>query len=335
MRKKVKTLIIGAGCGGLGAAVWLKHLGQDFMVVEANDSIPLNLHNGVHYLHNKPSLPFKSDFKEMTLTDGILVDGDIIHTPNLAYSLQYSEKVREIQHPSSIMDIGKRQEVFMPKSNTVNTLLTDMYDFADHDNFNFGYWLKIIDSNARAAHFEKNGEKLFVEYDNIISTIPLNVLAKMIPSNSFIESLTLASAPVYITNYKVNKIVPNWMINLYVPSLNTLVYRASILNGVCSVESISELNEAQQYEARALLSMFHLDTEKPTQFTWKTGKVLSISKDDRHQLVEELYKSSIYSIGRFGLWNRKLLIDTTIDQAYYVAKHINGTLYEEISDSLS
>jgi hypothetical protein len=50
-----------------------------------------------------------------------------------------------------------------------------------------------------------------------------------------LQELKLEAVPIYITNYKVEKIVPNWMINLYIPDPNTPVYRASILNGICSV----------------------------------------------------------------------------------------------------
>lgn len=324
MRTNVDLLIIGAGAGGLGAAVQAKHLGIDFMVVEGNESLPLNLHNGVHYLHSVPELPFKSEFKEMTLTDGILFDGEIHHTPNLKWSLLYSEKVREIQHPSSIMDVGKTTKVYMPKSNTVNTMLTDMYDFADHDNFSFGLYLSAVDVHAKTARFnDKNGEIVFVDFKHLITTVPLDKFRAMLPKNEHIHGLTLGYSPVYITNYKVNRIVPNWMINLYIPTLYDPIYRASILNGICSVESIRELSELEQEGVRGTLRMFHLDKSEPTKYTWNTGKVLSISNDDRDLLDTELGKMSISAVGRFARWDRKLLIDTTIEQARKVVDKLN------------
>ena len=60
------------------------------------------------------------------------------------------------------------------------------------------------------------------------------------------------------------------------------------------------------------------------RYTWKTGKVISISVDDREKVIENLIKKNIYPIGRFGLWNRKLLVDNTIGQAKMVADCLFG-----------
>jgi len=313
--------VLGAGAGGLGAACWLKEKGIEFMCVEGLDSVPANMHNGVHYLHSIPSLPFDAKIKSITLTDGILFEEKIYHEPNLSFSLKYSEKVREIQHPSSIMDIGKHDKVYMPENNSLNKLVEDMYENAGKENFHFGYWFKGLDLKKKSAAFEKQGELFFVEYEQLISTIPLDRFRASI-ENEFINNLQLNCNPVYVTNFKVEKIVPNWMINLYIPNSNTPIYRASILNNVCSVESIRELKKGEQYCVREILEMFHLIDEDPEYYTWKTGKVLSISIDDRMKLVEKLKELSIYSIGRFGLWNRKLLVDSTINQAKLVVEHL-------------
>lgn len=325
--QKTDILIIGSGAGGLGAAAWAKNLGISFLVVDGSQSIPLNLHNGVHYLHSIPNLPFESNLKEITLTDGILSDGEIIHQPNLLHSLKYSEKVREIQHPSSIMDVGKKQNVYMPPSNTLNELLQKMADYAGMESFKFGYWLKSIDEKNKIASFDNNGEVLDVQYGSIISTIPLDIMRPKIALYS-LDNVVLESNPVYISNYRVSGIVPNWLINLYIPNQFTPIYRCSILNNVCSVESVKLLDDRELKQVPEMLNMFHISTDGVQNFTWKTGKVLSISKDDRYHVVSELMEKSIYQIGRFGLWNRKLLVDSTIQQAADCVKFISGnTLY--------
>ena len=346
LKKEIVTLVIGSGAGGLGAAVWLKHksyshqyMGEDiynknaFMVVDGCDKLPMNMHNGVHYLHSVPTLPFESGCKKITLTDGILYNGCITHEPNLNLSLLYSEKVREFQHPSSIMNIGKYNSVFMPKGNSVNDLLEDCYKFAGFENFNFGYWIESIDVALKIAIFRKGDEIFQVHYKNLITTIPLNVLSKMLKID-WIDSLELKCSPVHVSNFEVEKIVPNWMINLYVPDLSTPVYRASILNGICSVESIRPLTKHELHSVRDTLSMFHFKEEEPKTFTWNTGKVVSIDMDDREKLVEILKSHGIYSIGRFGLWNRKLLVDSTINQAKSVVDHLYGEEWTITKDKL-
>ncbi len=312
--RKVKTLVVGAGAGGLGAAAWLKSHGEDFLVVDASNGLPLNMHNGVHYLHSIPELPFHTEMKKITLTDGILDSGRIYHTPNLEFSLKYSEKVREIQHPSSIMEIGKDSSVFMPKSNSMNELMNDCYEFSGVENFIFGFRLIGIKKEHKFARFQNGEDFVDVVYENLISTVPLDKMRDLI-GDPISESLSLKSSPVYIANYKVERIVPNWMINLYVPDLKTPVYRASILNGICSVESIRELNEHELHSVRDLLNMFHIADGAPEKFTWWTGKVISISVDDREMIERELKKFGIHLVGRFATWNRKLLVDTTINQA--------------------
>ena len=322
MKNKVKVLVIGSGAGGLGSAAWLKKFDLDFMVVDSAKELPLNLSNGVHYLHSIPELPFETDLKEITLTDGILeYGGKIKHKADLNDALCYSEKVREIQHPSSIMDIGERKTVFMPKSNDVNKILRDCYEYADPENFQFGFTLQSIDVVKKVAVFMRNELEYRVVYEHIISTVPLDKFSKMTELPE-LAGLKFDATPIYITNYSVKGIVPNWMINLYIPDADTSIYRASILNGICSVESIRELRDYEIKHVRERLRMFHLVDSEPTTFTWKTGKVVSISIDDRIAVVNLFKGFEIYQIGRFGLWNRKLLIDSTIEQAKTVVRHI-------------
>jgi len=336
MQIKINTLVIGAGAGGLGAGCWLKAEKVPFLIVEGSDGVPHNLNNGVHYLHSIPDLPFQADIKSILLTDGILEHGEIHSKPTLMHSLKYSEKVREIQHPSSIMDVGKETEVFMPSSNSANQLIDDMANDIGADNFMFGWWLYSLNVNDKIAVFTRNGntECLEVGYENLISTIPLNVI-RVYFNSEFINTLKLQSSPVYITNFKVENIVPNWLINLYVPERYSPVYRASILNNICSVESMKELDDRDVRNVLDMFFMFRIDG-LIERYTWSTGKVISINSDDRSKLVELLANKNIYQIGRFGLWNRKLLIDSTIYQAKQVVKHIVGKItFDALSVVLS
>lgn len=332
--KVINTLILGAGIGGLGAAAWAKKHNLGFMVVEGSKELPMNMHNGVHYLHSIPSLPYDIDLKKITLTDGILYEDKIYHEPNLEFSLKYSEKVREIQHPSSIMDVGKRAEVFLPASNSMNDFLKVMYEFAGEENFTFGYWLKEIDLEDKIAYFDKQGTKLAVHYKNIISTLPLDKFRDLVKIEE-LNGVDLKCNPVYITNFKVDKIVPNWMINLYIPDPNSPVYRASFLNNICSVESIRELRNHEIYQAIETLKMFHVNEDSAEKYTWNTGKVSSISIDERLKVLDVLINHDIYPVGRFSLWNRKLLMDSTIEQAKMVVEHIINPEWRKLRTRLS
>src|SRR3990167_8477710 len=150
MKNKYETIILGAGAGGLGTACWLA--GKDKIVIEGSDSLPKNLSNGVHYLHSSPILPFIPDLKRITLSDGILGrDGSIKHSADLNDALQYSEKVREIQHPSSILEVGKDDEAYLPGDNNLNSFLEEMYRFIGSKNFVFGRWVKEINVKKKTV----------------------------------------------------------------------------------------------------------------------------------------------------------------------------------------
>lgn len=347
MRTKVKTLVLGSGAGGLGAACWLKKKGDlgmymgeptndaDFVVVDGCPELPLNLHNGVHYLHTIPELPFKSDIKKITLTDAILNDGKMYDRPSLKFALQYSEKTGESQRPSSIMAVGKEDTAYMPSGNSLNTLLQEMHEYAGKDKFIFGKWLNAIDTEKKIAYFrdKDSDEELVVEYENVISTIPLDKMKQLI-DNSFINTLKLDCTAIHVANYKVDRIVPNWMINVYIPDASISIYRASFLNGICSVESTKAIDDWEIVKIAKFLDMFYLSTNGVQGYEWKTGKVVSISTDDRAELIEILKGKDIYQIGRFGLWNRKLLIDSTINQAKAVVEYLNGASWEDIKSIL-
>lgn len=322
MKSKYKYIVIGAGAGGLGAAAWLKEYKQDFVVIEGMKELPINLQNGVHYLHSKPNLPFDAKLKEITLTDGVIdPDGRVRHTATLNDALDYSLKVREVQHPSSILDIGKRDFVYLPSSNTMNTMLEESYKFAGTENFQFGWWLNSIDPLKKIVEVVQGDDKQIIEYEYLISSLPLNLLLKALGTTRWGE-VQFTSNPIEVANFPVNKIVPNWLINLYIPDLNCVAYRASILNNAISLESVQSLKKPEILPGlKKLLGNFDIDFDKPEHYTWKTGKIISISTDVRREIVSYLDEQSIYSLGRFGLWNRKLLVDSTINQADKIVKY--------------
>lgn len=322
MKTKVDTLIIGSGAGGLSAADWCKNKNIDFIVIDGCNELPLNLHNGVHYLHSIPEIPFKTNIKKITLTDAILFKGKMYDRPSLHFALLYSEKTGESQRPSSIMNVGKDDVAYMPETNTLNSLLQDMYEYAGADNFAFGYWLSKIDVIGHRAYFKKEGEEICIQYNKVISTVPLDKIRPLL-RHEFIDKLKLECNSIFVVNYTVDNIVPNWMINIYIPDTATKIYRASILNGICSTESTKELSDHDIHSVKDFLNMFHINMDKPTEaYNWKTGKVISISPDYRAVLVDVLREVDIYQIGRFGLWNRKLLVDSTINQAKAVVDYL-------------
>jgi len=309
---KTHILILGAGVGGLGAACWVKKYKQDFLVVESSKELPMNLHNGVHYLHTIPELPFETKIKSIILTDGIMDEyGNIRHNWTLDDILEYSKKTREVQHPTSIMDIGKRVSVFMPESNCMNDLLKEMYEFSGKENYKFGQPIRKINIDDKIAYTDN----IWIKYDYLISTLPLDFFERFFGFKNIYRSSSIS-----ITNFEVDKIVPNWLINIYIPSQRTSIYRFSILNGIVSIESSGGF--ANNRDINFFLKKFSLVKDTKKEFEWKTGKVVSINREERAELIDNFVKFGCFSVGRFGLHNRKLLMDNTIKQAKSIVEHI-------------
>lgn len=329
MENRYNTIILGAGAGGLGMGTWLKGFMDDFLIIEGNQSLPMNMCNGVHYLHSVPEFPekFYPDIKEITLTDGILkTGGEISHIPTLIDALDYSEKVREIQHPSSIFEIGKRKTVFLPSSNMCDSLTSEMHDYIGKDHFEFGWWVQEVNAVKKSVTISNIRETIEIGYEHLVSTIPLGKLIKFAYFKEF-DDLEFKCNPIEVVNFKVNRIVPNWLINLYIPSKNEPVYRASVLNGLISMESIRNIEDIEFERLKELFSMFYIDISSTERYTWTMGKIMSLSIDQRKSILETMIKNNIFILGRFGLWNRKLLVDSTINQA----KLIFDYLKEDIS----
>ena len=321
--KKYNTIILGSGVGGLGSGCWLKEMKKDFVIIEKLNETPMNLHNGVHYLHSVPKLPFQADLKEITLTDGVLTkEGSIRHYPELQDALEYSEKVRAIQHPSSIYEVGTKHSVWIPKSNSMNDYIKEMVKFIGLKSFMLNSEIVSIDLNEKIITLNRYGKEEKLKYENLISTIPLRAFIEMSKSVQFID-VEFKSTPIEITNFKVNKIVPNWLINIYVPSKEVKPYRMSILNNNASIESIDKIDIPDFGVVKELFKMFHIDISDHKEYTWWQGKIISLDFDTRERILNYFIPLNVFFIGRFGVWNNKLLMDSTINQASEVCKYIS------------
>lgn len=324
MKKKYKTLVLGSGVGGLGAGCWLKSKKEDFLILEALPDVPMNLHNGVHYLHSVPKLPFEATLKEITLTDGVLTeDGTIRHYPELKDALEYSEKVRAIQHPSSIYEVGTKHSVWVPKSNSMNDYIKEMKEYIGDEKFLFNSMITDINLKEKVVTINKGGlEKFDISYENIISTLPLPKFMEITKDDTF-KDTQFGCTPIEITNFKVDRIVPNWLINIYVPSVKHKPYRMSILNNNASIESVEKIKETDFGVVQQLFKMFHLDISEHKEYTWWQGKIISLDLDMREKILKHFIPLGVFLIGRFGQWNNKLLMDSTINQASEVSHYIS------------
>src|SRR5215469_8385671 len=121
-------LILGAGVGGLATgAELLRRDFKNFLIVDSCSQLPMNLANGVHYLHSDNlNLPFPLELKEIKSNEEIWNPRKdefkkCAHIPDM---IDYSMKVMGLRHPSSVSDPGNRDwKTFLPMSNDMNDLI--------------------------------------------------------------------------------------------------------------------------------------------------------------------------------------------------------------------
>jgi cation diffusion facilitator CzcD-associated flavoprotein CzcO len=134
MKTKVKTIIIGAGIGGLSAAAELKSKGEkDFIVLESQTKVPMNMQNGLHYLHSTDfGTPFPFKYKSNPIVEEIwdTRTNEFKKHATIPEIMEYSKKIGESKrHPCSIMDPGKLKEVFVPENDDMNSLINAYVDY--------------------------------------------------------------------------------------------------------------------------------------------------------------------------------------------------------------
>ena len=311
---KTKFIIIGSGIGGLATGAKLKAEGEnDFMIIDKQTSLPKNLHNGLHYLHSLDfEIPFPFEFKKVILTEEIWDTKTNTFKKNatIPEMFEYSKKIMEnLRHPSSIMDPGKKTEVWIPEKNNMDDLIEGFYNYIGKEHFVFGTCSTEIDTEKKEIICLNNT----FEYDYLISTIPIGKLYGLCGMKCPFE---LKQKTLYITNYKAENIVPNWLIVLYMSDPKFPPYRISVFNKIISMESLFELSYENEIIIKYLIGdLFDYDLNTKNTFAWETGRIFGLQKYERTEIIETFKNKDIHLTGRYALWNGKLRMDSTAKQA--------------------
>lgn len=319
--KTTKYLILGSGIGGLAAGAELKSKGEsDFLILDKCKELPKNLHNGLHYLHTSNfGTPFPFEFKQIIRTEEIwdTRTNTFKKQATIPEMFEYSKKVMEnLRHPSSIMDSVKTWESWVPASNNMDDLVEAYYNYAGEDKFLWNREVTSINLKGKRVYF--NDE--WIDYEYLITTIPLPKFYGYCEMKCPYE---LKNKPLYITNYKAENIVPNWLLVLYMSDPKFPPYRITVLNGIISMESMRELTYEDEVIIKYIAGdLFDYNLKTKSSYCWDTGRIFGMSKPERQSMLEEFGKNYVYPIGRFSRWDGTLLMDTTILQAKEIVSKI-------------
>ena len=319
---KTKYVIIGAGIGGLAAGAELKRLGEtDFVILEKQDKVPMNFHNGLHYLHSTDfNLPFEFTFKKNPITEEIwnTKTNTFSKCATLPEAIEYSKKIMESKrHVTSIMDPGKLKEVIVPENDDMNSLIQAYVEYIGLEHFQFGEEVQKIKQFPKEIFTKQNN---IYEYEFIITTAPLTSTYEVCGTTCPYE---LKNQPLYITNFENRNIVKNWLIVLYMSDPKFPPHRITAMNGILSMESMRELTQEDDIIIKYLIGdLFDYCLESRTSYKWDTGRIFGLDTKQREEIVSSFAAMDIYLLGRFARWEHRLRIDTTILQAQEIIQQI-------------
>lgn len=304
------TIIYGAGLAGLLAGNML----QTAKIIEAGPE---------GMAQHKAVLRFRSsavgdavgiDFRRVRVHKGIWVDGQFVQ-PNIQLANLYSQKVIGKLADRSIWNLEPCDRYIAPED--------FIAQLAERCKGRIEW-----NHPVTAAEIEK-------ETDNIISTMPMSVMVKLIteldptspPSTSVPE---FKHEPITVRRWRI----PNadTFQTIYFPSPDTKLYRASITGDLLIAEYVGEEIDDNR-DCRwggPLIKAFGLSNVPEEIETTKQrfGKIAKIDDAWRKQFIFRLSQHyNIFSLGRFGTW-RNILMDDVLKDVSVIKKLMNTSTYD-------
>lgn len=286
----MKILIIGSGIAGVIAQRYLSN--HDVEVFDKGTGADaFKNHYALLRMRDKTLAQLIGvTLEEITVYKSYALNGSLFTKQNITANNLYSIKTHNSIEERSLKDCGIfKRYLFNGKVQAQNV------------NSNVEL-IKIIEgiSGKNVAIFRTNQEeKLLIEYDYLISTIPMPIILKAanikhnIKFNSEMINIYIAKLNIYSTVHQT----------IYFPESEDLPYRITIQNKKIIVESIDEIDE--MYEVEEIIhKYFGINYAMYSEWTQVTqvGKLRPIDSNKRKALMVELNKLNIYSLGRNAIW---------------------------------
>ena len=315
---KVQVLIIGSGLAGAIAYNTLKPFKP--LVVDRKEKSrdgKMGLHPAVMRLRDhKVADLLKADFEEVKVSKGIFLNGSLLASPSIKANNLYSRKVYGAIGRRSLNDIGDVTRYILPNG------------YPEPEQFIGGMNLTSIPEKGVACFSNTFGESVVIEYDWVISTLPMPALLfSCLPSFESDNIYPLfKSIPIYTMRMKLS--IPS-SINqtIYYPEPSTSIYRITIQHQDIIVESIDENIQCCELIESSFgippSEYSSLESTKVVQLP--IGKIFPIEEDSRLNYIMDLTDQyHILSFGRFAVW-RPLRTDQLLSDIEKIRRLISAT----------
>lgn len=245
-------------------------------------------------------------FKKVRVYKSIVINGGFAHH-DIRNMNMYSYKVTGTYHDRSIANIKTEDRWVAPEN--FHDMLKEMCDGRIFFNKSVNSLDGIEDSGP------------------IISTIPIDVLARIVGEDFYIEG---QKKSIYVSKFKIDG--ADLQQTIYFPDSATPVYRATMTGDIMRVESMEKAMNPdidQVFIAFGMASNWTIIEEKPILWNHKQpiGKLLPIDEEFRRRFIRKMTeKYGIYSLGRFATW-RNILLDDVLKDIHQIRKMINQDHY--------
>lgn len=324
-----QVYILGAGLSGALAAI----LNSDATVIEGKQQKDF-----MTSPEHKAVLRFRSDkiskitgipFRFVQVRKSIWYERKEYRLPDIRFTNLYSRKVANGYYDRSIVNLETVPRYIPPEN--FHALLIEQIK---HRTMFGSPVQQLAKSSVTIKPREGAGQVL--NCPAIISTIAMPITAKLLGVRSPVEFSS--GRKVWVRRYRVSNCDLN--LSMYYPSVDTPVYRASVMKDLLSVESVKDLTDDEDVdtymnEVFDSLGLDVMDTTFLDQGS-QLGK-LDYAVDDsvrKNFILKLTLEYGIYSLGRFAIW-KNILQDDVYDDALRIRGWVgSGTHYDMMRESI-
>lgn len=304
---EVETVVIGGALSGLMAGYLLK---RNYVILEAAPRLDFNLQSPF-FLH-APIDWLPTNWKKISVIQQIYDGKEFRRAPTIKDMVDYSKKIShgKIMTTSLIFMDGKSQTGYLPIDGRAGTIIQNLYEEVK-EKVRLGEKVLEIDIHNKIVLASSEQFK----YKNLISTMPLPILLKMIKHQVNFE---FESTPVYIKAYTVPSSLSSEVYQiLYMTNPSDTPQRISLMNDMIFVESNQVLGETEN--ANLIAKIWGLSgLQMVGERVIKPGKFHPVEKVIRKNILGRLTaQHGIYCLGRYAVWDYKR-IDHIAEDAKFI-----------------
>lgn len=286
--------IIGAGLAGLLAA----NVFQRAKVFEAGSEDQVNHKAVLRFRTDAVGAACGIEFRKVRVHKGLWMNGSF-RSPSIQLANLYSQKVVGRLADRSVWHLDPVDRFIAPED-----LVAQMAERC-----------------GNRIEWGCQVEEVGNEKEPTISTIPMNVLARMLRCESPPE---FSYEPIKVRRWHIPG--ADVFQTVYFPDPETNLYRASITGSLLIAEY---MDEADNYDLFSPFGLTQAQCVELDSVKQRYGKIAPIDERWRRNFIlNASVQHNIYSVGRFATW-RNLILDSVLHDIHVVKKLVAGDRYSQ------